>query len=108
MRRLTLTTLAVLVISAVTLGQEAPASQTTPSAKAVTILGTVSQDGKTLVSQQDDAWTISNADVLKGQEGREVTVKCRLDPAKHSIHVFFVKSGETKYIAKRGDSAFRR
>jgi len=83
-------------------------AQATPSAKAVTISGTVSNDGKTLVSRQDDAWTISNADVLKGQEGREVTVKCRPDRVKHTIYVFFVKPLETKYLANNGDSAFRR
>jgi len=103
-----LVSLGILMISAMTVAQEAPTSQARPSAKAVTIAGTVSNDGKTLVSEQDDAWTVSNADVLKGQEGREVTVKCRPDPAKHSIHVFFVKPAETRDIANRGDSAFRR
>ena len=79
-----------------------------PPAKAVTIFGTLSSDGKTLVSDQDDVWTVSNAEVLKGQEGRQVIVKCRPDPKTHSIHVFFVKLDDPRYAADRGDSAFRR
>jgi len=108
MQRVALVLLGVLTISAIAVAQESPTSQEKSSSKAVTISGTVSNDGKTLVSEQDDAWTVSNADVLKGQEGRQVTVKCRPDTAKHSIHVFFVKPAETRYIANRGDSAFRR
>jgi hypothetical protein len=108
MQRIALVSLAALLISATMAAQQAPVLQATPSAKAATISGTVSNDGKTLVSQQDDEWTVSNPDVLKGQEGRPVTVKCRPDPARRSIHVFFVKPGETRYLANRGDSAFRR
>lgn len=108
MQRIALVSLAALVISAMMAAQESPTSRATPSAKAVTISGTVSNDGKTLVSEQDDAWTVANAEVLKGQEGHQVTVKCRPDTARHSIHVFFIKPVETKYIANRGDSAFRR
>jgi len=100
MRRIALVLLAVLMISAITVAQQASTSQEKSPAKAVTISGTVSNDGKTLVSEQDDEWTVSNADALKGQEGREVTVKCRPDPAKHSIHVFFVKSAETPVVAR--------
>jgi len=88
--------------------QDAPASRATVRPKAVTISGTVSQDGKTLISKQDETWTISNAEVMKGQEGRAVTVKCRPDTAKGSIHVFFFSPAETRYLATNGDSAFRR
>lgn len=108
MQRIALVSVTVLLISATMAAQSAAASQATPSAKATTISGTVSSDGKTLVSQQDDEWTVSNPEVLKGQEGRQVTVKCRPEPAGHSIHVFFVKPAETRYLANRGDSAFRR
>ncbi len=100
MRRIALVLLAGFMISVITVAQEAPASHEKSSAKAVTISGTISNDGKTLVSEQDDAWTVSNTDALKGQEGRQVTVKCRPDPAGHSIHVFFVKPEETRVVAR--------
>jgi len=99
--------LAVLMTCAFAGAQQAPLHSAS-SAKAVTISGTLSSDGKTLVSDQDDVWTVSNAEVLKGQEGRQVIVKCRPDPKTHSIHVFFVKLDDPRYAADRGDSAFRR
>jgi hypothetical protein len=108
MRQLALVSLAVLIIAVRMAAQEAPAPQTTRFAKAVTLSGTISNDRKTLVSRQDDEWTISNPEVLKGQEGLQVTVKCHLDRARHSIHVFFAQPAETKYLANGGDSAFRR
>lgn len=78
--------------------------------KAITIAGTVSLDGKTLVTDQDDLWTISNAEVLKGQEGRHITVKCSVSPDKRALQVLFIKTegGGTKQAANWGDSAFRR
>ena len=78
--------------------------------KATTISGQVSLDGKTLVSDEDDIWVISNPDVLAGHAGQQVVVKCQLLPDKNEIHVFSVRTGlrEVKYVAKSGDSAFRR
>jgi hypothetical protein len=80
------------------------------SAKAVTIAGTLSLDGKTLVTDLDNMWTISNAEALKGHEGQHVTVKCHVSPDKQVIQVFFIKAegGGTKQATNWGDSAFRR
>jgi len=108
MRSFSLLLLIISLAGPVAVSQDAPASKAGLHPKAVTISGTVSNDGKTLVSEHDDTWTISNAEVMKGQEGRQVTVKCRPDPAKGSIHVFFFRPVETRYIANNGDSAFRR
>ena len=80
------------------------------SAKAVTLSGQVSADGKALVSDKDDVWEVRNPHVLAGQEGRQVTVKCQMSPDKNEIRVLSIRlaQGEGKYSARLGDSAFRR
>ena len=58
------------------------------TAKAVTLSGKISDDGKTFVSAKDNkSWTISNPDAVKGHEGHEVKVKAHEDAAKNEIHV---------------------
>ena len=109
MQRIAPCLLAVLMTCAFAVAQQASDLHAAPPAKAVTISGTLSSDGKTLVSDQDDVWTVSNAEALKGHEGRQVVVKCRPDSKAHSIHVYFlVRRDEPRYAADRGDSAFRR
>jgi hypothetical protein len=81
---------------------------TTTSKKAVTVSGRVSDDGKMLVSEDADRWTVSNPGALAGQFGHLVTVKCQLSPDQNSIHVLSVKAPETKYLATHNDAAFRR
>ena len=78
--------------------------------KEVTMSGRVSDDGKAIVNHDDDVWDVSNPKVLTGHEGQEVTVKCQIDLDKNEIRVLSVKTaqGEVKYVAYRGDSAFRR
>jgi len=80
------------------------------SSKAVTISGQISADGKTLVSEANDIWAVSNPGVMQGLEGRQVEVKCQVNPNKSEIHVFWVKAvvRDAKYVANRSDSAFRR
>jgi hypothetical protein len=78
--------------------------------KAVTIAGEVSLDRRTLVSEENDIWRVSNPNVLAGHKGKLVLVKCQVHSDKNEIEVFSVKDGvaEAKYIARNGDSAFRR
>jgi len=80
------------------------------STKAITIPGQVSLDGKTLLSNEDDIWAVSNPEVLTGHEGKLVVVRCQVFPNKNEIRIFYVKAEmkEVKYSAKKGDSAFRR
>ena len=102
-----------LLIPTTALGQSAPtasAEQTRkPAARAVTISGHVSIDGKFLISDKDEIWTVGNPGIFAGQEGKQVLAKCQLHPEKNEIHVFFFKLGlqEAKYVAT-GDAAFRR
>jgi hypothetical protein len=78
--------------------------------KAVTISGQVSDDGKFLVSDDDDIWTVNNPNVLAGHVGQQVRVKCQVVQEKNEIHVFYVRAElrDVKYVPKSGDSAFRR
>jgi len=76
--------------------------------KPLTVAGKVSNDGKTFVTDIDAEWSVSNADALKGYEGRLATVKCYVDPEHNRLHVVSVKSTEVKYASRQGDSAFRR
>ncbi len=62
------------------------------AAKAVTLSGKISDDGKTLVTDKDNkSWTISNPDAVKGHEGHEVKVKAHEDAAKNEIHIVSLK-----------------
>ena len=76
--------------------------------KGVDLAGVVSNDRKILLADDDNAWTVDNADTLKGFEGRHVTVKCRMNPGQRAIRVLYVLVGETRRAANLGDSAFRR
>jgi hypothetical protein len=86
------------------------ASSQKSSAKAVTIFGEASADGKALLTDDDEIWTVTNPNVLAGHEGQYVSVRCQADPDKHEIHLFSAKAAvrEAKYVTKRSDSAFRR
>ncbi len=78
--------------------------------KAVSISGQISKDGKTLVSEENDIWSVTNPNVLAGHEGQLVSVKCQVNPEKSEIHVFSVKPAltEVKSASNKADSAFRR
>jgi membrane protein implicated in regulation of membrane protease activity len=105
MRKLVLITFALLLVVSLTAlaqyGNQSSTSQQSQSsmsqqtsttgkatAKAVTLSGKISDDGKTFVSAKDNkSWTISNPDAVKGHEGHEVKVKAHEDAAKNEIHV---------------------
>jgi len=78
--------------------------------KSLTVSGKVSVDGRTLLTDIDSEWSISNAEALKGREGTLVTVKCYVDTERSQMRVLSVRSAqpEGKYAARGGDSAFRR
>jgi hypothetical protein len=78
--------------------------------KAVSISGQINMDGKTLVSEDNDIWSVTNPHVLAGHEGQLVSVKCQVYPDKNEIRVLSVKVApvEVKSASNKGDSAFRR
>ena len=66
------------------------------AAKADTVSGKVSDDGKSITDKDGKSWTVSNPDSLKGHEGHEVTLKGDVDSSKNEVKVDSVKmAGDT-------------
>ena len=61
------------------------------SAKPLMVAGQVSNDRKTLVTDIDSEWLVSNPDALKGHEGHHVQVSAHVYADKNQIHVMSVK-----------------
>ncbi|HXY26127.1 MAG TPA: hypothetical protein VEI73_15860 [Candidatus Acidoferrum sp.] len=82
----------------------------TVSKKATLISGQISLDGKTLVTDKNEIWAITNPDVLAGHKGEQVRVKCQVFAAKSEIQVFSFEPGsrDVRIASNRTDSAFRR
>ncbi|HYL11829.1 MAG TPA: hypothetical protein VEV41_02275 [Terriglobales bacterium] len=78
------------------------------SAKAVSLSGKISADGKTFVDKDNKSWTVTNPEALKGHEGHEVTLKVHVDAAKNEIHVVSVKMGkaEMKETKKKNEMKY--
>ena len=115
MKRIVLAEIAMvmLVCGALTAQDIAPAKKVSDesySAKALVVFGKVSDDGKKLLTDLDSEWAVANAELLKGNEGRLVRVKCYIDTAANKIQVLWVKrDGESSFVAGRHyGSAFTR
>ena len=80
------------------------------SAKPLRVLGRVSSDGNTLLTDIDSEWAISNAGALKGYEGLRVSIRCYVNSENGRIHVLSVRKYESdvSYASRHGDAAFRR
>jgi hypothetical protein len=110
--------LLALMTSGLALAQDQPQSASLtpassvarPAAKSLTVFGKVSGDGRSLVTDIDTEWTISNPEILKGHEATLVTVKCYVNPERNQLRVLSVKTAqpEFKFVSRSGDSAFRR
>ena len=106
MKKLILISVALaLVTSLLALAQEAatpgemkqgPTQAEKASAKAVSLSGKISADGKTFVDKNNKSWTVSNPETLKGHEGHEVTLKAHVDAATNAIQVVSVTMGKTE------------
>ena len=92
------TIVGLLLASGTALGQQKATSPdvATVPAKPLTVAGQVSNDRKTLVTDIDSEWLVSNPEMLKGHEGRRVTVKCYVDTEKNRIQVLSVKKDLTE------------
>lgn len=61
------------------------------------------------MADDDNAWTVSNADTVKGLEGRYVSVRCRMNPKAGTIRVLSIVDQPSRTpSAHLGDAAFRR
>ena len=73
-------------------------------------LGSVSQDGQSLLCAGNHLFVVSNPEVLAGHSGHRVSVKGSLDPLTHQLKIASLKviPSQTHYAANLGDAAFRR
>jgi hypothetical protein len=99
--------MAAPLMQAQTAGKDRYRQQGTSNA-GVNLAGKVSNDGKTLTAEDDNVWSVSNAGKLQGFEGRNVTVKCRMEPDSRAIHVLSVVEPSDHFPANSKDSAFRK
>ena len=110
------TAIVVALLCAAAVGQQnsrsgavrAQEADSASARKVVTLSGRVSDDGKVLLSEDQDQWAVNNPATLAGQSGRVVTVKCQLSADQNSIHVLAVRAVEARYLATHNDAAFRR
>ena len=74
----------------------------------VDLAGKVSNDGKTLIAEDNNVWNVNNAGKLQGFEGRDVVVRCRMQLDQRAIQVLHVVEPGQHFPANSKDSAFRR
>ena len=99
----------VLALAAVAAAQRSTKPGPVTATKEVVISGEVRDQGKSLVSNEINKWTVENSEALKVHDGDHVTAKCRVDPDHHTIHVLAINPREADTrTARIGDSAFRR
>jgi hypothetical protein len=74
------------------MGQGTHDSSMGHGAKSGNVKGTISQDGKSVVSDTDGkSWTIANPEAVKGHEGHHVELKGSTDASTGEIQVTSVK-----------------
>lgn len=77
--------------------------------KGVVLAGKVSDNGRQLLTDDENKWSVANVGALRGLEGRYITVKCRMDIRKQAIRVLSIEDpSQMKHPAHLGDAAFRR
>jgi hypothetical protein len=100
MKKLIRIIFAFSVLTALTLAAQDTAQQpdamksptTTTSTKSSSIMGKISDDGKSFVSDKDGkSWAISNPDAVKGHEGHHVVLKAHVDAADSQVEVVSLK-----------------
>ena len=76
--------------------QQPDNSKSSMSMKAVSITGTISDDGKMFVNDKDGkSWTISNPAAVKGHEGHHVILQAQVDADKSQVHVMSLKMAKS-------------
>jgi hypothetical protein len=77
------------------------------NAKSVDLAGRISDDAKSFLADDGNQWTISNVAAVRGREGRDVVLQCRMDLEKRALHVLGIRP-EQPQKNRLGDAAFRR
>lgn len=97
MKKILIMVFSVMVVASLgswaqTNSQKDDKGSTAASSKAMTMTGTVSEDGKMFVSDKDNkSWKIDNPDTLKAHEGHHVSVNANEDSSTEMLHVNSVK-----------------
>lgn len=110
MKKLVLSLLAApLLFPVSTFGQDHSSAKSNV-AKAMTISGRVSADGKNLIATNGESWSVANPEMLADHLSHQVKVKCQISSAIHDIRVLSVKTMAVPAVfhANPGDAAFRR
>jgi len=88
---------------------QSSSSSKSAAPKTVSVTAKVSDDGKTVAKKNGQHWSIKNPEMLAGQAGHEIKVKCQLFLASHEMQVLTVLLVPTQArYSNPGDSAFRR
>jgi hypothetical protein len=84
-----------LLMCGVAVGQDAMKAdnpQANSGTKAVKVIGKISDDGTTFVSDKDGkSWKIVNPDAVKGHEGHHVILTAHVYADKGEVHVMSLK-----------------
>jgi hypothetical protein len=110
MKKLVLSFLLIpLLLPGTAAGQSNSQSKST-TPKASTVVGKVSEDGKSLIGKNGEPWLVANPATLAGHDGQQVKVKCQISSGSHDIRILSVKMvvTQTRYAVNLGDAAFRR
>jgi hypothetical protein len=110
MKKLVLSFLLIpLLLPGTAAGQSNSQSKSTRP-KASTVVGKVSEDGKSLIGKNGEPWLVANPGALAGHEGQQVKVKCQISSGSRDIRILSVKmvTTQTRYAVNLGDAAFRR
>lgn len=98
MKKILIMVFSVMVLASLgswaqTSSQKGDKNSTATSGKTMTITGTVSNDGKMIVSDKDNKnWKVDNPEALKAHEGQHVSVTAKEDPSTDTLHVESVKT----------------
>jgi len=80
--------------------------------KPLTLSAKVSGDGKSLITDLDSEWIVSNPSSLDRYKAQLVSVHCYVDAVRGRIEILSVKAAQKdpqlRIAAQRQDSAFRR
>jgi hypothetical protein len=84
--------LAALSLMAQDTAQQPDSMKSSTSTKSSSIMGKISDDGKSFVSDKDGkSWAISNPDAVKGHEGHHVVLKAHVDTDSSQVEVVSLK-----------------
>lgn len=92
--QISLACVCLFALCALGAAQNAPKSASSTKIKKLTITGMVSNDGKTILGEQNTAWIFANAEKLQNFLGHQVPVKGTLDPLTNQLRVLSVKMAQ--------------